>query len=490
MLNRACCLIRTSIMESKSPYFSPKKTRNFAKQQGLSLLQKVTRATKGAEEKQAKPKTAPRATKAKKEPQSEAVAEKVEPGKGRKRNIRTESAPVKTPDVQIKVEPVAEEELELVGSTVNETTPRKAEPIEDGSPVKGQVEDDVGSGSPGVLDAKKKSLTDTEVIKVEPGKGRKRNNRTESAAVAMTDVKIKVEPVVEEELELVRPTVNEKTPIKQEPFGDGSPVKRQLEDTLASPGVPEKEVKWEPVNWYQMLENIRQMRKDNPAPVDTMGCDQFAQDTDNLIPAREKRFHCLVSLMLSAQTKDTVNHECMMRLKKHGLTPESIVNTDAGVLEKLIYPVSFYKNKTKYIKQASQILLDQHGGDIPDSIEGLLKLPGVGKKMAHLCMGSAWNVVTGIGVDTHVHRISNWLKWVPKETKTPEDTRQALEKWLPFELWEEVNHLMVGFGQTICTSTYPRCNDCMNAPICPARGKHGIRRTPIKKEIKAEDLEF
>ncbi|XP_049531863.1 endonuclease III-like protein 1 [Anopheles darlingi] len=479
MLNRVLCLARTSIMESKSPYFSPKKTRNFAKQQGLSLLQKVTRATKATEEKQAEPKAAPRATKTKKDSQTDAAEIKIEPGKGRKRNIRTESAPVAAGAVQVKVEPLPEEEFPLTRPAEAGEILIKEEPITGGSPVKRQLEDKVGPQS------------DAAVIKVEPGKGRKRNIRTESALAAAA-VRVKVEPVLEEELQLVRPAENEKTPTKREPLEDGSAVKRNLKIEVGSglPDVPEKEGKWEPANWRQMLENIRQMRKDNPAPVDTMGCDQFAQDTENLIPAREKRYHCLVSLMLSAQTKDTVNHECMMRLKKHGLTPESIVGTDATVLEKLIYPVSFYKNKTKFIKQASQILLDQYGGDIPDSIEGLLKLPGVGKKMAHLCMGSAWNVVTGIGVDTHVHRISNWLKWVPKETKTPEDTRQALEKWLPFELWEEVNHLMVGFGQTICTSTYPRCNDCMNAPICPARGKHGIRRTPIKKEIKAEDLEF
>lgn len=148
------------------------------------------------------------------------------------------------------------------------------------------------------------------------------------------------------------------------------------------------------------------------------------------------------------------------------------------------------QNKTRFIKEMSQILIDQYGGDIPNSIEGLLKLPGVGTKMAHLCMRSAWNIVTGIGVDTHVHRIANWLKWVPKETKCPEDTRQALEKWLPYELWDEVNHLLVGFGQTICTPRFPRCNDCSNAPICPARGQQKIRNTPIKKEVKMEDLEF
>lgn len=115
------------------------------------------------------------------------------------------------------------------------------------------------------------------------------------------------------------------------------------------------------------------------------------------------------------------------------------------------------------------MLIDQYDSDIPDTIPGLLKLPGVGKKMAYLAMTCAWHKVEGIGVDTHVHRIANWLKWVEKPTKTPEDTRVALEAWLPREFWDEVNHLMVGFGQVVCTAKNPSCDICDNANICPAR---------------------
>ncbi|XP_058173951.1 endonuclease III-like protein 1 [Anopheles ziemanni] len=297
------------------------------------------------------------------------------------------------------------------------------------------------------------------------------------------EIKIKVEPADEYQ------ELNEKTPCKQETSDSRSSIKRELNDDSLD-GHPSKEVKWEPKNWRQLIENIRQMRQAILAPVDTMGCDQFTSDAETMIPDRHKRYHCLVSLILSSQTRDQANHECMVRLKKHGLTPESIVSTDDAVLEKLIYPISFYRNKTKFIKQMSQILIDQYDGDIPNNIKELLKLPGVGKKMAHLCMRSAWNVVTGIGVDTHVHRISNWLQLIPEETKQPEATRIALEKWLPFEIWDEFNHLLVGFGQTICTPNFPRCNDCLNAPICPARGMRPIRKTPMKKAIKPEKLEF
>lgn len=93
---------------------------------------------------------------------------------------------------------------------------------------------------------------------------------------------------------------------------------------------------------------------------------------------------------------------------------------------------------------------------------------GVGMKMAHICMRVAWNIVSGIGVDTHVHRIANRLKWVQKETKEPEQTRVALEKWLPFEDWTDINELLVGLGQTICKPVNPMCNECLNAQICPA----------------------
>lgn len=85
--------------------------------------------------------------------------------------------------------------------------------------------------------------------------------------------------------------------------------------------------------------------------------------------------------------------------------------------------------------------------------------------MAHLCMKTAWNEITGIGVDTHVHRISNRLGWV--ETKTPEETRKSLQRWLPKELWDEVGLLLVGFGQQTCQPVRPQCATCLNNTLCP-----------------------
>ncbi len=114
------------------------------------------------------------------------------------------------------------------------------------------------------------------------------------------------------------------------------------------------------------------------------------------------------------------------------------------------------QRKSAYLRQTSKMLLSDFGGDIPDSVEGLCRLPGVGPKMAHLCMNIAWKRQSGIGVDTHVHRISNRLGWTggggggrssAAQTRTPEDTRRALEEWLPQDKWTEINWLLVGFGQ-------------------------------------------
>ncbi|XP_043070623.1 endonuclease III-like protein 1 [Drosophila grimshawi] len=218
-------------------------------------------------------------------------------------------------------------------------------------------------------------------------------------------------------------------------------------------------------NWWQHLENIRLMRSQKPAPVDTLGCHQCA---DINADAKTQRFHKLVALMLSSQTKDETTFEAMKRLKAQTLTPASMQSMPVGVLENLLHPVSFYKNKAKYLKKTSQILVDKYNEDIPDNIPELLKLPGVGPKMAHICMATAWNQITGIGVDTHVHRIANRLAWLSKSTKEPEQTRIQLETWLPRQLWAEVNHLFVGFGQTVCTPLRPNCSECLNRDICPA----------------------
>ncbi|KAG6452104.1 endonuclease III-like protein 1 isoform X2 [Manduca sexta] len=255
---------------------------------------------------------------------------------------------------------------------------------------------------------------------------------------------------------------------------------------------------WEPPKWREFLVNLRNMRANNDAPVDSMGC-HMSMDL-NASP-EVYRYQSLISLMLSSQTKDQVTFAAMERLRKRGLTIDSVLEMSDEELGNLIYPVGFWKTKVKYIKKTTQTLKEQYNGDIPDSAEKLCKLTGVGPKMAHICMKVAWNKITGIGVDTHVHRISNRIGWVKKPTSTPEDTRRALETWIPYELWSEVNHLMVGFGQTICLPIGPMCHECLNNDICPSSGlgRKSPKKTPIKddkttkaspaKDIKTEVTE-
>ncbi|XP_055677714.1 endonuclease III-like protein 1 [Lutzomyia longipalpis] len=254
-------------------------------------------------------------------------------------------------------------------------------------------------------------------------------------------------------------------------------VRKDLKDSAAGASSKGKEVeseeskeakvaKWEPEKWQETLENLRSMRKDFKAPVDTMGCSRCCDEEG--VEEKTKRFWALVSLMLSSQTKDQVTYEAMSRLKAEGLLPENLIKWEASKLEQLLVPVSFYRNKAKFLKQTSQVLVEKYNGDIPKTVEELIKLPGVGPKMAHICMNIAWGVVSGIGVDTHVHRITNRLKWTKKPTKEPEKTRIGLEEWLPFELWDEINLLLVGFGQTICTPVAPKCGECANSGICPS----------------------
>lgn len=142
--------------------------------------------------------------------------------------------------------------------------------------------------------------------------------------------------------------------------------------------------------------------------------------------------------------------------------------------------MGFHNLKTKYIKQTAEILRDKWNSDIPDTIEGLVSLPGVGPKMAYLTLSAAWGRDEGIGVDVHVHRITNLWGW--HKTQQPEQTRAALESWLPKDRWHDINNLLVGFGQTICLPVGRKCGDCKLADrgLCPSAvvGK----TTKIKKE--------
>jgi len=192
--------------------------------------------------------------------------------------------------------------------------------------------------------------------------------------------------------------------------------------------------------------------------------------------------------MLSSQTKDAVVGETMRILQRHGLTVENIHNTDSETLNAFIGKVGFHNNKTKFMKQAAEIILSQFSGDIPPTAEGMMTLPGVGPKMAYIVENIAFGTVTGIGVDTHMHRIFNDLKWV--DSKTPEKTREQLEGWLPKQRWGEINVLWVGFGQEV---QQQKEKSLRKALACSspreALGLVQKLRLDVKKEAKRFGLE-
>lgn len=257
---------------------------------------------------------------------------------------------------------------------------------------------------------------------------------------------------------------------------------------------PTKKVKLEdgpvspPLNWERVYSLTQEMRSTIQAPVDTMGCEQAANA--NASP-KDQRLSTLIALMLSSQTKDPVTFAAIQTLESSlpgGLCLQALLDVEPERLNELIGKVGFHNNKTKYIKATALLLRDKFGGDIPETVEGLISLPGVGPKMAYLTMSAAWGKDEGIGVDVHVHRITNLWGW--HKTTNPEDTRKRLEAWLPKDKWHEINHLLVGFGQMLCLPVGRKCGECKVAEegLCPGAVTQVKREVTIKKkrEIKIE----
>lgn len=271
-----------------------------------------------------------------------------------------------------------------------------------------------------------------------------------------------------------------------------------------------------PSDWEEMYTVLKEMRAPGgaayPAAVDTMGCERLADENSS---EKDQRFHTLVSLMLSSQTKDTVNAMAMKRLHTElpahkagapvGLNLDNMLAVEPDVLNQLIWAVGFHNNKTKsvyflvstslhkltrhqrYLKQAAIKLRDEWNGDIPDTIEGLTSLPGVGPKMGYLCLSAAWNRTEGIGVDVHVHRITNLWGW--NKTKNPEETRLALQSWLPHDKWREINVLLVGLGQAVCLPVGRKCGHCDLGlqGLCKAAERKKVLEGRRMREEKVEE---
>lgn len=182
-------------------------------------------------------------------------------------------------------------------------------------------------------------------------------------------------------------------------------------------------------------------------------------------------FEVLVSTVLSLRTKDEVTAEASKRLLGQARTPEAILALSREQIAELIYPVGFYPTKARQLRRISRILIDQYRGRVPDRLEDLLALPGVGRKTANLVLAEAFKK-EAICVDTHVHRISNRIGYV--STKTPEQTEFALRDHLPRKHWIRYNELLVAFGQVLCRPISPWCSKCPVSTMCP---KIGVARS-------------
>ncbi len=178
-------------------------------------------------------------------------------------------------------------------------------------------------------------------------------------------------------------------------------------------------------------------------------------------------YRVLISCILSLRTKDGVTAEASKRLFSVVRGPKDMVELPLERIEELIYPVGFYRNKARTIKRISEELLERCGGKVPDTMEGLLSLKGVGRKTANLVLIKGYGK-EGICVDTHVHRISN--RWGLVDTKTPEETEMALREVLPKKYWHEYNDLLVPFGQNVCLPVSPLCSNCPVADYCDRKG--------------------
>jgi len=184
----------------------------------------------------------------------------------------------------------------------------------------------------------------------------------------------------------------------------------------------------------------------------------------------EDPFQVLIATLLSARTQDATTHAASTRLFKRARTPRAMAKLSVEEIERLIYPVGFYRTKARHVKACCEQLVARFGGRVPGTLEEMVTLPGVGRKTANLVLILAFRSRQNICVDVHVHRISNRLGWV--QTREPEETEQALYAATEQRWWPVINQYLVTWGQNVCRPVHPRCGDCAIARHCP---KIGIR---------------
>lgn len=196
-------------------------------------------------------------------------------------------------------------------------------------------------------------------------------------------------------------------------------------------------------------------------------CKKWQEPIVTEVSRKHDPFRVLISTIISLRTKDDVTRSSSSRLFQLASRPSEIARLKAEVIERAIYPAGFYRTKAKNIVNICNLLLEKNGGRVPDEIDELLKLPGVGRKTANLVVTLGYGK-PGICVDTHVHRISNRLGYV--KTKTPEKTEFALREKLPGRYWIEYNDLLVTYGQNLCNPVSPFCSQCRLFVCCDRIG--------------------
>ncbi len=182
----------------------------------------------------------------------------------------------------------------------------------------------------------------------------------------------------------------------------------------------------------------------------------------------EDPFQVLISTLLSARTQDATTLAASTRLFAVARTPRTMARLPVRRIERLIYPVSFYREKARHVQATCRMLVDRFDGRVPRTMDELLTLPGVGRKTANLVLILAFRSVQNICVDTHVHRISNRLGWVV--TRSPEETERALYAATNRRWWPYINLYLVTWGQNVCRPIYPRCGSCAIRMHCPRVG--------------------
>lgn len=183
--------------------------------------------------------------------------------------------------------------------------------------------------------------------------------------------------------------------------------------------------------------------------------------------AVDRPYETLVSTVLSLRTRDKVTEAASRRLLRRAPTPRALSGLAREEVARLIYPVGFYRTKAAHLVAIGLRLEREHSGRVPRSMDGLLALPGVGRKTANLVLTVGFGDY-GICVDTHVHRICNLWGYVA--TRTPDETESALRRKLPRRHWISLNDILVTFGQNLCVPSSPWCSRCPVARFCPRIG--------------------